>query len=168
MEVSVRNRQKSILTNPGRIERTLRTALSYLSSKSRVKGRNLAAGLSFDPLKASVGVLLIGDREMQTFNRDYRGIDRTTDVLSFSQLEGALFQEHTSELGDIVISPAQALRQAAERGETFDQEMNMLLIHGLLHLIGYDHEKNSYQARKMRTMEKELLFAVKKVGRQRK
>jgi probable rRNA maturation factor len=167
MEVSVKNRQKTIRTEPARIERTLKAALGHLSSRSRVRGRNLAAGLSFDPLKVSVGVLLVGDDAMRRLNRDYRGIDRTTDVLSFSQLEGTLFQQHTSELGDIVISPSVALRQSVEHMETFDQEMDMLLIHGLLHLIGYDHEKNSYQARKMRAMEKELLVVVKKVGRQR-
>lgn len=168
MEVSVRNRQKSIRTDPARIEQTLRSALDRLASSGGIRGCNLATGRSFDPLKASVGVLLVGDRCMRALNRDYRGIDRTTDVLSFSQLEGKLFQDHSPELGDIVISPAQALRQAIERGAAFEQEMDTLLIHGLLHLIGYDHEKNSYQARKMRAMEKELLGVVKKVDRQRK
>jgi|WetSurMetagenome_2_1015567.scaffolds.fasta_scaffold00054_51 probable rRNA maturation factor len=168
MEVSVRNRQKSIRTDPARIERTLRSALDRLASSGGTRGCNLATGRSFDPLKASVGVLLVGDRCMRALNRDYRGIDRTTDVLSFSQLEGKLFRDQSSELGDIVISPAQARRQAVERGETFEQEMDTLLIHGLLHLIGYDHEKNSYQARKMRAREKELLLAVQKIGRQRK
>jgi probable rRNA maturation factor len=168
MEVTVRNRQKSIRTDQARIELTLRTALLHLSSIRTVRGCNLAAGLSFDPLKASVGVLLVEDQEIKNLNRDYRGRDRATDVLSFSQLEGQLFSEHSSELGDIVISPSQAMRQADERGNPFEQEMDMLLIHGLLHLIGYDHEKNSYQARKMRAMEKELLLAVKKVDRKRK
>jgi probable rRNA maturation factor len=168
MEVSVRNRQKSIETNPTRIERVLKSALDYLASRKLGRGCNLATGLSFDPLKASLGVMLVSDRSMRTLNHAYRGIDRTTDVLSFSQLEGKLSQDHSPELGDIVISPAQALRQAGERGGTLDSEMDALLIHGLLHLIGYDHEKNSYQARKMRAMEKELLVAVKKVDKKRK
>lgn len=95
----------------------------------------------------------------------YRGIYRTTDVLSFSQLEGPLPQHESAELGDIVISPAQAKRQAGERGATLDQELALLLVHGLLHLIGYDHEKNRYQAKKMRDKETELLYAIQKVGR---
>jgi len=167
MEVTVRNRQKSVKTDLSRIERTLKSALRRLSARGRGKGLNLARGVSFDPMKASVGVLLVSDGRMRSLNRDYRGIDRTTDVLSFSQIEGNLLRRRLTELGDIVISPAQALRQAKERGETLDQETDSLLIHGLLHLIGYDHEKNSYQARKMRAMEKELLVAVAKVDKKR-
>jgi probable rRNA maturation factor len=167
MEISIRNRQRAIKTDPARIEKILLAALRHLSAGNKVKGRNLASGLSFDPAEASVGVLLVTDSAMRDLNRIYRGKDRTTDVLSFSQLEGAVCQSHTPELGDIVISPAQALRQAEERGTTLGPEMEQLLIHGLLHLVGYDHEKNSYQARKMRAMEKELFLAVKKMGRQR-
>jgi len=102
---------------------------------------------------------------MRELNRTYRGIDRTTDVLSFSQLEGALPVCGATDLGDIVISPAQAKRQAAGAGTTLDQEVTSLLIHGLLHLLGYDHEKNRYQDLKMRQKEKELMGAVQKVGR---
>jgi rRNA maturation RNase YbeY len=102
---------------------------------------------------------------MREMNMTYRGIDRTTDVLSFSQLEGPLSQHESAELGDIVISPAQAKRHAGERGWTFNQELALLLVHGLLHLIGYDHEKNRYQAKKMREKETELLYAIQKVGR---
>jgi probable rRNA maturation factor len=165
MEISIRNRQRAIKTVPAGIERVLRAALKHLSSGSRVRGRNLASGLSFDPLKASLGVTLVGDREMRSLNLAYRGKDKTTDVLSFSQMEGLSFGQRAVELGDIVISPAQAQRQAVERCHSLNQEMRILLIHGLLHLIGYDHEKNSYQAGKMRIMEKELLDAVTKVGR---
>jgi rRNA maturation RNase YbeY len=139
--------------------------LRHLSAGKKVMGRNLAAGRSFDPMKASVGVLLVCDREMRDLNRVYRGKDHTTDVLSFSQLEGSSSQNHTPELGDIVISLAQASRQAEERGNTLSHEIELLLIHGLLHLIGYDHEKNRYQEKKMKATEKELSDAVKKVGR---
>jgi rRNA maturation RNase YbeY len=168
MEVSVRNRQRAIKTDVSGIERTVKAALRRLSELGKSRGCNLAAGLSYDPMEASVGVLLVCDRYMRELNLDYRGLDRTTDVLSFSQLEGRSCRAAAAELGDIVISPAQALRQAEERGETLDQEMAALLIHGLLHLIGYDHEKNGYQARKMRAMEKELLLAVQKVDKERK
>jgi len=102
---------------------------------------------------------------MKELNRTYRGIERTTDVLSFSQLEGILSPGGPADLGDIVINPSQAKRQATDTGVALDQEITALLIHGLLHLVGYDHEKNRYQAMKMRQKEKELLRAVKKVGR---
>jgi probable rRNA maturation factor len=165
MEVSVRNRQRAIKTGLSRIERVLKAALRHLSAGKIVMGRNLAAGRSFDPMKASVGVLLVGDRRMRNLNRAYRGKDSTTDVLSFSQLEGESSPNNTAELGDIVISLAQASRQASERGNTLNQEIELLLIHGLLHLIGYDHEINRYQGKKMKAVEKELAGVVKKMGR---
>jgi rRNA maturation RNase YbeY len=167
MEIAVRNSQRSIKVNPHSIRRTLAYALKHLSGGRRIRGLNLAAGSSFDPSEAGVSVLLVGDRKMRELNLSYRGIDRTTDVLSFSQLEGTSMVHGAADLGDIVISPAQAARQAAERGESFDQELTLLLVHGLLHLIGYDHEKSRYQDRKMKIKEKELLDALKKVGRQR-
>jgi probable rRNA maturation factor len=163
MEIAVRNRQRTVNPDQARIEKIIRAALRHLSSAGRVRGRNLAKGLSFDPLTASVSVLLVGDRRMRALNLQYRGLDRTTDVLSFSQLEGPSLQQLSAELGDIVISPAQALRQAKERNETLAREMEILLIHGLLHLMGYDHEKSGYQARKMKAMEEELLGAVEKM-----
>lgn len=110
--------------------------------------------------------MLVGDKRMRGLNLAYRGIDRTTDVLSFSQLEGStIIVGAPADLGDIVISPAQAARQAAERGVSLDRELALLLIHGLLHLIGYDHEKDRSQARKMKNKEKELMDALKKMGR---
>lgn len=164
MEVSVRNIQRAIKVDQAWIKKVLERALRHLASGKKVKGRNLASGLCFDPAKAEISVLLVGDRRMRELNHTYRGIDLTTDVLSFSQLEGASLQHESVYLGDIVISPAQAERQAKERGATLQKELAVLLIHGLLHLIGYDHEKNRYQATKMREKERELLNAVTKVG----
>ena len=97
---------------------------------------------------------------MRELNLQYSGKDKTTDVLSFPQIEQfkqfKRFELLTS-LGDIVINLSQAKRQAKKHGLTFYNEIAWLLIHGFLHLLGYDHEKNKYQARKMREMEKELL-----------
>ncbi len=63
-------------------------------------------------------------------------------------------------LGDLVINLPKAKRQASEHGVSFSEELRRLIIHGLLHLAGYDHEKNRYQKRKMKLKEKELLFAL--------
>jgi rRNA maturation RNase YbeY len=139
--------------------------MKHLAAGKRIRGRNLACGLSFDPSKSVVSVLLVGDRRMREMNRIYRGLDRTTDVLSFSQLESPLLQNESAELGDIVINPAQAKRQARKRGTSFKKELALLLVHGLLHLIGYDHQKNSYEAKKMREKETELIHAIQKVER---
>ena len=97
---------------------------------------------------------------MRILNRRYRGIDRTTDVLSFQQMEMSQLSTINSQpflLGDIVINLHKAKRQAAEYGHSFQQEMKKLLIHGLLHLIGFDHEKGGFDEKKMRRKERELL-----------
>jgi len=164
MEIAVRNSQRSTKADPHSIRRTLANALMQLSRGKRIRGLNLASGVSFDPADANISVLLVGDDRMRQLNLAYRGIDRTTDVLSFSQLEGLSMNRGTAVLGDIVISAGQAARQAADRGVGLDQELASLLVHGLLHLIGYDHEKNRYQAGKMKEKEKELLDALKKMG----
>ena len=94
-------------------------------------------------------------------NRRYRGIDRTTDVLSFPQdAYSVLDTGKTTKdiiLGDIVISLQKTVRQAEENGLTFYEELKRLLIHGLLHLTGYDHEINRHQERKMQKKAEELL-----------
>ena len=105
-------------------------------------------------------------------NRQFRGIDRTTDVLSFPQLSADEQQAARAEakasssqcsraselpLGDIVINLPKAKRQAKEYGLTLSGELRRLIVHGLLHLVGYDHEKGRYQKRIMELREKKLL-----------
>ncbi len=94
---------------------------------------------------------------MRSLNRRYRGIDRTTDVLSFSFHEGSFGDLRQEALGDIVISVPQAERQAREAGHPFVREIEILLIHGLLHLLGYDHERSPSEARRMRRKEQQFL-----------
>lgn len=81
----------------------------------------------------SLSVSFVADAEMRRLNRKWRGKDRTTDVLSF---EGGM-----GDLGDIVISVPQARKQAREAGRSERAETAMLLVHGTLHLLGYDHER---------------------------
>lgn len=88
------------------------------------------------PGAASVGVRLVGRPEMRELNRRYRGRDRPTDVLSFHGCRGA----DGWHLGDIVVCPAIARRQAATAGHGFASEMKLLLLHGVLHCLGHDHE----------------------------
>ena len=115
--------------------------------------RRLLAGLGLDG--AELSVLLVADGEMRRLNRDWRGKDRPTDVLAFAQGEGA-GGAPDGLLGDVVISVDAARRQAAERGETLGREADRLLIHGLLHLLGYDHERSARDAAEMRRKEREL------------
>jgi probable rRNA maturation factor len=106
---------------------------------------------------AELSVLFVGDRAMRTLNRNYRGRDRTTDVLSFSLREGRFGGVQPNMLGDIVISVPVARQQAVDAGITLHQELERLLVHGLLHLVGYDHERGAAAARIMRMKERSLL-----------
>ena len=91
---------------------------------------------SIAPEAASFGVRLCGDRAMRAMNRDFRGRDEVTDVLSFPGA-GALEPGH---LGDVVVCVAQARRQATARGVSLRRELETLLLHGVLHCQGFDHE----------------------------
>ena len=88
------------------------------------------AGLA--PEAESLGVRFVGDREMRRVNRQFRGMDKTTDVLSFPGEDG--------HLGDILISIPTARRQAETAGHGVNREVKVLLLHGILHCLGYDHE----------------------------
>ena len=87
----------------------------------------------------TAAIAFISDRRMKELNSFFRGKNSTTDVLSFPH-EPDEFDTDTSNLGDIVISVEQAARQADENGLTLENEIKQLILHGLLHLCGYDHE----------------------------
>lgn len=110
--------------------------------------------------RAEVSILLCGDRRMRSLNLQYRGVDRTTDVISFPMWDKLPPAECRALLGDIVISAPKAALQASESGHSLTRELERLLVHGMLHLIGYDHERGPYQARKMRAKEREVLKAL--------
>lgn len=119
--------------------------------------------------EAEVGLILTGDAEIRRLNRRYRGVDRATDVLAFpmrarstagdkKQVTGARSQGLGYDLlGDIVISVPTAKRQAEQAGHSLGQEMSILIVHGLLHLLGYDHERSLKEAKRMQKIEKKLL-----------
>ncbi len=93
---------------------------------------------------------LIGDRTMRRINREYRGIDKTTDVLSFSYLD----DPHSGGvLGEIFVSPVVAGRQAAEARCTLGEEIARLSVHGTLHVLGWDHDTAPTRRRMLRRQE---------------
>jgi probable rRNA maturation factor len=104
-----------------------------------------------------LSVLFIGDRAMRTLNNTWRNKDRTTDVLSFPLREGRFLHIQPDMLGDIVISVPVAARQAADAGHSLTSELEQLLVHGLVHLLGYDHELGLKEARRMERKERQLL-----------
>jgi rRNA maturation RNase YbeY len=116
----------------------------------RHKPRELSGTAVFD-------IQLVTDAQMAKLNAAYRGKKSVTDVLSFSYMGGAIpvFAHETA--GEIYISLPQAARQARSEGHTLCEELAVLVIHGALHLMGYDHEKNSAEAARMQLLEAKLL-----------
>ena len=103
---------------------------------------------------AELSLLLIGNSEMRKLNAKYRRKDYPTDVLSFPMEDGGT--PATRLLGDVIISVEKAREQAKQRGRTPDQELATLLIHGIVHLLGYDHERSAKDARAMKRLEDKI------------
>ena len=114
--------------------------------------------LSFEECEEEyeVSISFVDNEEMRSLNMEYRGIDKETDVLSFPMVEfieagleeedeNAEYIEEEIALGDIVISMERALEQSEEYGHSFNRELAFLLVHGMLHLLGYDHEEGAYE-----------------------
>ena len=104
---------------------------------------------------AELSLVLVSDAVMRQLNRDWRGVDRPTDVLAFAQAEGP-DGAPPGLLGDVVISIDTARRQAAGSAAPLGAELDRLLVHGVLHLLGYDHERSPAEAQRMRRRERLL------------
>ncbi len=117
------------------------------------------AGAAFGT-HVSVSITLVDDAAITDLNRDHRGLASPTDVLSFSQLEGEdmadLPEGEPLPLGDIVISLERCVSQAAEYGHTFERELGFLTAHGMLHLLGWDHQTPEEEAAMMAKTEEIL------------
>jgi len=103
----------------------------------------------------------VDDVQIADMNKTFLHRTGPTDVISFSQLEGAYTPRNNRLLGDVVISLETAQRQAQAAGTTLQGEVVFLLVHGMLHLLGYDHEGSGKKAREMRAREKELICSLK-------
>ncbi len=100
---------------------------------------------------------------MQRLNRQYRGRDHPTDVLAFATREAK--GPASPLLGDVVISLDAAGRQSAADGRPIEQELAVLLVHGILHLVGFDHERGAREARRMQRKERSILKSLRQVPR---
>ena len=105
---------------------------------------------------AELSVLLTGDAAIRALNRDWRGVDAPTDVLSWAQDEAPAAGRAEDILGDVVISLETAARQARARGWELGEEVALLLVHGILHLLGYEDESEA-GAEEMRMEERRIL-----------
>lgn len=119
--------------------------------------RDATRMLALLDVEAELSIALVGDPEMHVLNRAWRGVDRPTDVLAFALREGEGAAIQPGVLGDVVISLDTAARQAAARGHALADEVRALLAHGILHLLGYDHERSPAEARRMFARQRALL-----------
>jgi probable rRNA maturation factor len=122
------------------------------------------------PPNVEISLVLTGQERIQELNREYRGKDSPTDVLSFSMSEQKEEEEPTAfigppdglvHLGEIIISYPQAVKQAGEHNHSTKKEMAILIVHGVLHILGYDHEKPEMEPA-MIAREKAILTDIEK------
>ncbi|PKN77520.1 MAG: rRNA maturation RNase YbeY [Deltaproteobacteria bacterium HGW-Deltaproteobacteria-10] len=142
MKIQIDNNQKRIKIDKRIIRKTIITLLKQLDCADK-----------------EISLSFVNDEIIQDLNNRYRNKNKPTDVLSFSLQEGDFSHINPDMLGDIVISVDTAAKNAFKVDLSLDQEINFLIIHGLLHLLGYNHEKTTpAEARKMRKKEKELFI----------
>jgi len=115
-------------------------------------GKKMLGALQIDD--AELSIVLTDDAQIRILNRDYRHKDRPTDVLAFAIREGAHGELAGEMLGDVVISLETADRQAREHGHSLREEAVFLLAHGLLHLLGWDHDTKAKDAAMRRESER--------------
>ncbi len=107
-----------------------------------------------------ISIVITGDERIKQLNRHYRKIDRPTNVLSFPMQEGQFSDITPGLLGDVVISCDTAQKEAENAGISLEERISQLLIHGILHLIGFDHETCENDAEKMEAKSIELLRKI--------
>ena len=107
--------------------------------------------------KSELSILLINDKRIKALNRQYRGLNQPTDILAFPMQEGEFKGLNPEILGDLALSLDTALRQAKDAGHQIERELAMLIIHGILHLLGFDHEKGGREEKKMKREEAQIM-----------
>ncbi|NLK43290.1 MAG: rRNA maturation RNase YbeY [Tissierellia bacterium] len=143
MEIFIDNRQDKIQIDGsihGLIEKTIEEVLL----------------LEEESLNCEVSISFVDNMEIRELNREYRGVDKETDVLSFPLDDTFLVEEGPKLLGDIIISLEKALEQSIVFGHSLEREISYLTAHSMLHLLGYDHEEEEEKII-MRQREKEIM-----------
>ena len=113
--------------------------------------------LKLDIKNANMSVILIDDNKMKELNKTYRGVDRTTDVLSFALEDNNKIDMPIRELGEVYVSIPKMKEQAKEFNHSEKRELSFLVCHGLLHLLGYDHTKSEEEEKLQFGLQEEIL-----------
>jgi len=143
MPVLIRNRQRKQKVDTERIRDFTQRLLDRLECEAK-----------------EVSLVIVNDRQITEINRDYLGKNRPTNVISFAMGEGEFGDLGSGLMGDVVVSVDTACRDALASGADPDDELDFLIIHGVLHLLGYEHEKTE-EAMAMRKKEAEMFSALK-------
>ena len=142
MEIYIDNRQDKVKLEDG-IEEIIENVVKEVLD------------LEEESLDCEVSLSFVDNGEIRELNREYRGVDKETDVLSFP-MEDEFFQEGPTLLGDIIISLEKALEQSQDFGHSLHREIAYLTAHSMFHLLGYDHMEEDEKGI-MRTKEKEVM-----------
>jgi probable rRNA maturation factor len=136
-------------------------------SRAEVLRRARAIARELQLTKYEISIVLMNDDQIQNLNRLYRRMDRPTDVLAFAMREGRRAPSRGDLLGDVVVSVPRARMQARERGVNVTAEITMLLAHGILHLLGWDHDTPA-KDRRMRARTDRLVDAASRAATKRR
>jgi probable rRNA maturation factor len=128
--------------------------------KRKIRSTIIKLSKHLDCADKEISLYFVNDQTIQQLNKQYRNKDKPTDVLSFSLQEGEFGNINPHILGDIVISLDTAAAEASENSFSLDEEINFLIIHGLLHLLGYDHENTTKDLAKKMRLKQEALFEL--------
>jgi probable rRNA maturation factor len=140
MEIQVNDQQSEIATE---------------LEKIKTKARKILNALAF--YESELSIVLVDDDQMSSLNEKYRNRRGTTNVLAFAMREGKFGDISPELLGDVIISLPTAQREAEEAGISLDNMISRLLIHGILHLVGFEHDRGEDAAREMEQRSSELL-----------
>lgn len=144
MKIQIKNRQSKIKVDRCRLRKIISSLLRELHVSDK-----------------EISLMLVDDPTIRKLNKDYLNRDKPTNVLSFSMQEGDHGNIHPEILGDVVVSLETAQREALQGHLTTEQAIVFLIIHGLLHLLGYQHENTTrYQTQKMKKKERELFNRI--------
>ncbi len=143
-KILIADQQKLVKLDRNGLRRDLRKILDLLAVSDR-----------------ELSLMLVNDARIRELNRDYLGKDRPTNVISFSLSEGAFGQVNPGVLGDVVVSVETAAREAEAAGISVRDAVLNLVLHGILHLTGYDHEKVRGRARVMSAVQEAIFFEIR-------
>jgi probable rRNA maturation factor len=143
MDIQISNRQRRHTISLGKVRRRTRILLDALRSPD-----------------GEISILLVGDRRIAALNRKFFNREGPTNVIAFPMQAGPFADLHPDLLGDVVISVDTAHREARAAGMDLDERIAQLLVHGVLHLYGYDHENTAADARRMAAKSRRLMATI--------